>query len=208
MIYRPLTEFLEIVKNKPDEIPHERKASLRNISEYISVKMQSQDSVNLIFICTHNSRRSIMAQLWAQLIAAYYKISNVNCFSGGTQVTSFNDNAVAVLINAGFNITLQKQGENPVYNVMYATDMDPIIVFSKQFTGDPNPKEKFIAILTCSDADNACPFVPSADVRISIPYEDPKEADGTDNQDEKYNDVSRQICREIMFVFSLLESKF
>jgi len=207
MVKGKLLEYIGVVKDGTDPIPEERKKNLRRISEYISSKKKAQDVINLVFICTHNSRRSIMAQLWAQLFAYYYKILDVNCFSGGTETTAFNEKAVETLQEAGFDINIKTHADNPVFDVTFSEEIDAITEYSKLFSDVSIPKDDFAAIMTCSSADEACPYVPGAESRISIPYEDPKKADDTPFQEEKYRGVSRQICLEMMFVFSLIESE-
>ena len=57
--------------------------------------------------------------------------------------------------------------------------------------------------MTCNNADINCPFIPNATERISIKYEDPKVADGTPQQLQKYIERSEQIAREMLYVFSV-----
>ena len=182
-------------------ISKDRKALLKELSIYIKGKLKSKKEVNLIFICTHNSRRSHMAQIWAQTAAYYYKIENLTTYSGGTQKTAFNKSAVEALKSCGFKIRMEKEGKNPRYKVRYDKKAKPLICFSKVYNHKKNPSDGFVAIMTCSDADEACPIVSGADYRTSIKYEDPKKFDGTDRQEEAYLERSMQIGREMFYVF-------
>jgi protein-tyrosine phosphatase/arsenate reductase len=56
--------------------------------------------------------------------------------------------------------------------------------------------------MTCSDAEENCPFIPGVDLRIGTTYDDPKAFDGTQLQDEKYQERSSQIALECLYVFS------
>ncbi|MBB6612433.1 protein-tyrosine-phosphatase [Pontibacter sp. Tf4] len=184
------------------EIPAERKELLKQLSSYISQKKETGQPVNLVFICTHNSRRSHMAQLWAQAAAAYYGVNSVHTFSGGTEATAFYPAAVQAMQQLGFEIEKQSETINPKYKVNYSPDEPTIEVWSKRFDDVANPDTHFAAIMTCSDADENCPFVPGAEKRIAITYADPKLSDNTALQAQTYTERARQIGRELLFVFA------
>jgi len=185
-----------------DQIWSERKEILQELSLFIQNKANANQPVYLNFICTHNSRRSHLAQLWAQAAAYYYDISNVHCFSGGTEATAFNPRAVKAMQNAGFQIRIVKEGDNPVYEVCFALDAKPVIAFSKKYDDPFNHNTDFAAIMTCSHADENCPMVLGASKRIAITYNDPKDFDGTSQETAKYKERVLQIGREILFTFS------
>jgi arsenate reductase len=91
--------------------------------------------------------------------------------------------------------------DNPRYEVTLAEDVLAMIVYSKMFDAPVNPKQGFAAIMTCSEADEACPFIPGASWRLSLPYEDPKVADDTPEEEARYDERVRQIGREILYIF-------
>lgn len=200
-IYDEVINFIEDAKKDFASISVERKSILLELSKYIRLKHKSGDEINLIFICTHNSRRSHMGQIWAKVAADFYKIPNVNTFSGGTEATAFNPRAVKSFESAGFRISKSEDLENPVYQLRFSDSFDPIINFSKVYDDETNPKNNFAAIMTCDHADEACPFIPGAEARFPVMYEDPKKFDDTDLETEKYNERNKQICSEILFVF-------
>ena len=186
------------------EISSDRKLILQQVIDYINDKMLKNEPVKLNFICTHNSRRSQLAQIWAQTAANYYKISAV-CYSGGVEVTAFNENAVEAIIQAGFEVS--KEGDdNPIYLVSSSTTDKPIPVFSKLYDDMTSPNRGFAAIMTCSDADENCPFIPGTDVRIPLLYDDPKEFDNTPFAGEKYSARSNQIATEMFYIFSKINA--
>ena len=187
-----------------DKIPVARKETVKQLSEFVQNKIVSGKTVYLNFICTHNSRRSHLAQLWAQTAAHYYGIKNVECFSGGTEATAFNPRAVKAMQTAGFDISIAKEGSNPVYEVRYAEDANPVIAFSKKYDDPFNHNNDFAAIMTCSQADENCPLVLGASARIALTYDDPKEFDGTPLETAKYAERVDQIGREILYAFSLV----
>jgi len=184
------------------QIDEQRESSLREMASYVRERIASGEDAHLIFICTHNSRRSHMAQIWAQTAAAYYNVPGVETFSGGTEATAFNLRAVAALERAGFSIEAGSQGSNPVYRVRYGDTSDTMEALSKVYDQPPNPTTDFAAVMTCSHADAACPLVIGATKRIAITYEDPKAFDGTDRETDAYDERCRQIAREMLFVFS------
>jgi len=192
-IEKALTEF--------DLISNERKMDLKVLSDFVKDKNGLAD---LIFICTHNSRRSHLSQVWAQVAANYYGYFGVTCYSGGTEATAFFPFAIKALQHHGLSVSALSEGKNPIYAVKYEEDSHPIICFSKKYDDSFNPQNGFAAIMTCDHADQNCPFIPAAGARIPIRYEDPKVADGTPQQLEKYIERSAQICREMFYAFSLI----
>ena len=201
-----LNSYASNLRAEYDRIPDERKAILGDLAEYIQQKMDAGEAARLVFICTHNSRRSHMSQLWAQAAAHYYGIPEVYTYSGGTEATAFNPRAVAAMQEAGFDIAVEQPGENPVYLAVYAPDIAGLEVFSKVYDHEANPGRGFAALMTCSHADQNCPFIPGAESRIAIPYDDPKDFDGTPQEEEAYRERSRQIAREMFYTFSLLRA--
>jgi arsenate reductase len=175
---------------------------LQALINYIQSKISSNQDIKLNFICTHNSRRSHLCQVWAQTLSSYYNIKNVFCYSGGTEITSLFPAVNKALINSGFKIEPTSLTDNSVYSIKFSDVEPPILGFSKLYNDNFNPSSKFAAILTCTSADKGCPFIKDADVRISIPFEDPKLFDGTPQQDDKYLQRSLQIATELKYVFS------
>ncbi len=185
-----------------DQIPADRKQDLQTIAGYVRSQIKSGEPARLVFICTHNSRRSHMAQIWATDAAAHYGVAGVQSFSGGTEGTAFNPRAVAALERAGIEISNPDGGKNPKYRVQVAEGIEPLVCFSKKYADPPNPSEKFCAVMTCSTADKACPTVEGSALRVAIPYEDPKIADDTPQEAAKYDTRCAQICREMLYLFS------
>ncbi|MDH1883838.1 arsenate-mycothiol transferase ArsC [Empedobacter falsenii] len=184
------------------EICEDRKVVLQPLVFYIQEKVNDKQTINLNFICSHNSRRSHLAQIWAQFAAAYYNIPNINCYSGGTQETALFPKVAETLSNQGFQIFKIADSNNPIYAIKFDENCLPIIGFSKKYDDAYNPISNFVAILTCSQADDGCPFIAGAEKRIPITYEDPKISDGTTNQTEVYQQRSIEIATEMMYVFS------
>lgn len=174
---------------------------LESIAHRIADNLTSQRDPNLVFICTHNSRRSQFAQVWAAVAAVHYGIRNVQCFSAGTEETSFNQNAIAALERIGFEID-KTEARNPLYTIRYAENAEPIFGFSKTLEHHSVPSQNFIAIMTCADADENCPIVHGAEIRFRLTYDDPKVSDNTPLEAETYDARCKQIATEILYLFS------
>jgi arsenate reductase (thioredoxin) len=194
-----LSTYINTIKEDLSKIPDNRKDELEKIALFIQKQVDAGQPVQLTYICTHNSRRSHFGQIWA---AAYYGIPNVKTYSGGTETSAFNERAVAACERAGFDITKSSEGKNPVYHVSYAADTKPLTAFSKKYDDSINPQSNFCAIMTCSQADKACPAVKGATSRVAVPYDDPKEFDGTPQETAKYDERCRHIATETLYVFS------
>ena len=188
-------------------IEDERKELLASFSSFIKEEL-TQPFVNLNYICTHNSRRSHLGQIWGAVAAAHYGFHNIHTYSGGTEATALFPSVASALKNSGINVSIVSdmheviQG-NPVYAFKYSSELPPIICFSKKYDDSFNPST-FIAIMTCDHADQNCPYIPEAKRRFPIKYQDPKVADGTPEQSAKYEERCAQIAREMLYAFSLI----
>lgn len=186
-------------------LSEERKEVLQPLVDYIQNKVNNNEVIRLNFICTHNSRRSHLSQIWAQTMAFQFGIKNVFCYSGGTEATAMFSKVEETLVNQGFEIQQLSENENPVYAIKFSDNEPPIIGFSKTYFDAFNPKTNFGAIMTCNNADEGCPMVFGAEVRFPIKYEDPKAFDGTELVNEKYTERSLQIASEMFYVFNQIK---
>lgn len=199
-MFEEINSFIDNLKEV--KVSNERKAILQPLADYVKEKATKNEDIRLNFICTHNSRRSHLSQVWAQTMAAYFNIKNVTCYSGGTEATALFPMVAKTLSNTGFKIAKLAGTDNPVYSIKYAANAQPIIGFSKKYDDSFNPESQFAAIMTCSQADGGCPFIAGAEKRVPITFEDPKVFDGTPQQAEKYQERSLQIASEMFYLFS------
>ena len=183
-------------------ISEERKTILQPLIDFIQQKVNDRQDININFICTHNSRRSHLSQVWAQAASAHFNIPNVYCYSGGTEETALFPKVAETLINQGFSIFKIAESNNPVYAIKYGYNALPVIGFSKKYDNPFNPASAFAAIMTCSQADGGCPFIAGAEKRIPVTFEDPKISDNTPEQPQVYAERSLQIATEMFYVFS------
>jgi arsenate reductase len=201
-MYPTIKAYCKEITNEFFTISKERKVLLEKISQYIAKTQILNKPVNLVYICTHNSRRSHFGQIWAKVASEYYNFKNVNTYSGGTEATSFNTNAINALKKVGFNIKPINIEKNTLFHVFYDDQQEPIECFSKVYDDLKNPQSEFAAIMTCSDAEENCPFIPGVELRVGTTYDDPKTFDNTPEQDEKYGERCKQIALETLYVFS------
>jgi len=201
-VFPQVADYLRHRQAEFDQIPDERKAQLEKIAAYVRARHQADSAARLTFICTHNSRRSHLAQVWAAVAARHLGIDRVETFSGGTEATAMNPRTIAALQRAGLTVRAMDASANPRMEVRYSKAATPLVCFSKVYDQPPNPASGYCGVLTCSQADRACPQIAGADERVAIPYEDPKRADGTSSESAEYDARSAQICREMLFVFT------
>ncbi len=207
IMYNGIKQFCQEVSGAFDSIPQARRELLQQIAGYISDRRKLNKEVNLVYICTHNSRRSHFGQIWSKVASCFYGVEGVNTFSGGTEATAFNKNAIAALERLGFKIASDGIETNPRYRISFGEEYPPMEAFSKVYNDPVNPEKDFAAIMTCGEAEQNCPFIPGVELRVATTYEDPKHFDGTVLQDLKYDERCRQIAMECLFVFSIVNKK-
>ncbi|HLV41305.1 MAG TPA: hypothetical protein VKY37_03410 [Brumimicrobium sp.] len=202
-LYRKIEDLISQLNFKSiDEV---RKNTLHPLIEFIQDKVDKEEGVNLNFICTHNSRRSHLAQVWAQTMAYCFNVPNVFCFSGGTEATSVYPAVVDTLKASGFEISYLADTMNPNYVIKYAKNAVPIIGFSKRWDDKFNPNDSFCAVMTCSEADGDCPVVVGSEKRVPIHYLDPRAFDNSPSKMEEYSKTSLKIATEMSYVFSQIK---
>lgn len=183
-------------------LSEKRKQLLLAISKKITATYIADKKVNLNFICTHNSRRSQLAQVWSFFAADYFQLDNMFLFSGGTEATAFYKNTVKTLQEVGFTFHLTDfNHQNPKYAISFEGSQKALLGFSKTFD-DTHNQQPYIAITTCDSADKNCPFIPDALHRFHLPFTDPKVSDNTPKEAEFYLKINQQIAGEVFVIFS------
>lgn len=188
----------------PAQITDERKALLAKIADYISQKLQKGEVVKMNFICTENSRRSHLSQLLSAAIIKHFGLP-IQTYSGGTKVSACNPRTIAALRRAGFSIE-DGTGENPKYNVVFEPNDEPVFAYSKLYNAPENPQDNFIAIMVCGHADENCPFIPNAEKRFAVTFDDPKVADDTPNEAATYDERLHEIGSQFYYLFNLVKN--
>lgn len=186
-------------------VPEERRLILQKLVDHIAIQRTCCERADLIFICTQNSRRSHLAHIWASVAAAFHGVKDVHLWSGGTEVTEMNVRVVESLKRSGLDISSDGD-RNPHYKIQNPFGSESIVCFSKRWDDPSNPQEDFAAVMVCSEAEAACPFIPNALLRVALPYNDPKESDGTDDESSAYDRRSEQIAEEMFWLFKQLRT--
>ena len=110
----------------------------------------------VLFLCTHNSCRSQMAEG----IVNHFLSQRLQAFSAGTEATTVNPRAIAIMAEIGIDITGHR-----------SKTMD-------EFSG-----ESFDYVITlCGDANEKCPLFFGGVERLHIGFHDPSKATGTDEE--------------------------
>lgn len=201
-LIEPLQPYVAEVVASFDEISDERRELLDEMAALIRERLQAGEEVSITYICTANSRRSHLSQVWAQTAIGYYGVSGVSTFSGGTEATACNIRTVRAFRRAGYSVTRTTDGDNPHYLIQYSDSLPPIDAYSKVYDCDENPSQGFLAAMVCSDADANCPVVEGSFARIALGYEDPKVADNTPEESARYDERCRQIAIEQFYLMS------
>ena len=181
-------------------IDEERKRDLLEIAQQMSHQSIASGELDVIFICTHNSRRSQLGQVLFELALDWYGIDGVSVYSGGTEATAVYPECIAALNRVGFSFSISKDGSNPVYITKLGERL--LVLFSKVYDDSFNPEEGFVAILVCSEADEACPTVMGASARHALPFTDPKRFDGSEQETIGYDNKLREIGAECFYLAS------
>lgn len=197
-----MKEFIQHILISIKNIPKSRIILLDNIVFHIRKELKNKNLVNLVYICTHNSRRSQFAQIWTEIAVNYFNINNIKSFSGGVEVTSFNPNAISALQRVGVKIEKLTNTDNPVYRFLLLNGKDSSDIFSKKYENPVNPKKDFFAIMTCDDAYESCPVVHGAKYKLGLTYEDPKKADNTVDENKVYDATCKEIASEMFYLIS------
>lgn len=201
-----LAASLALRSQEFDLISPERKQLYAPLLEHYASEGLRPPSPILV-VCTHNSRRSHIGQLYLAAAAKWYGLAGLNTYSGGTEATAFHPNAVRALQAEGFPLAQQSTGANPVYHCQWLSEK-PQDLFSKTFDRPPNPRQDFLAIMVCKEADEACPVVHGAVARAAIPFDDPKRRDGQPDEAAAYAACVASIGREFLwFIHQITQQK-
>ncbi len=205
LIYPEIQNLIRDIEKKFDSIDHNRKLKLKEFAKNIHAALSDGQHVHLLYVCTHNSRRSHFGQIAAALAIIYYRLKNIDSYSAGTEVTAFHKNGINALLSLGFKTETAQETDmdNPVIEVKYGNS-PKIICFSKNIQHHDIPRKNLFVIYTCSEAELNCPVIIGASHSISLPHPDPKSSDSDENQKEVYINTFKAICREVFFMMSLV----
>lgn len=187
-----------------------RTIAIDSVANWLRSELQAKREASVIIICTGNSRRSVLGAMLGNAVANYFGM-RVIFKSAGTKPTAVNSRSVRALREIGFQIkpvgkeaTRGLSNEvNPIYSVQW--NVSPtwqVLEFSKYLADPSLPQTGFAAIMVCDEASETCPLVPGAAIRVSIPFEDPKQWDALDNELAAYRERHDEIGRTIIEVLA------
>ncbi len=207
-------QHADLLTTSYDMIGETHRLAGQKLVDWIAKNYRPGQPLDVVVVCTGNSRRSILGATMGNIAAAYYGMPEVRFHSGGTAPTAFNVRTVNTLKEIGVEVELTgkeaARGEpntaNPVYRVRWGSPGETgepsleATEFSKHY-GDPtNPQQSFAALMVCGEADAACPFVKGAALRVSMPYLDPKIFDGGAYEATKYAERRDDMGRLMLAV--------
>lgn len=197
-----LKSYVDLTAKTAQKVPVERRRLLDPIARSIATQIKKNGKTAVVFVCTHNSRRSQFSQVWAQAAAGYYGLKHVRFASGGTETTAANIRTIQALRRAGWTISIAAAGDNPVYEISRDGKDVECRLFSKVYFDKRNPRGDFVAVMCCNNADENCPVVKGAAERFSLHFIDPKVSDGTPRENATYDERCRQIAAEMFYLVS------
>jgi len=198
-------QFVTSTVDQIPQIPLDRRQQLEALSKQAAAILRDKGQLDLVFICTHNSRRSQMAQVWSQVAVAYYGVAGISTYSGGTEATACNVRTVRAFESAGLDVSRRKNGDNPVYRVRFAGGLQSLELYSKVYHEQPTVLQDYFAVIVCGDAEERCPLVQGTTHRNVLRYQDPKESDGTPQEEQTYMQRNQQVACEMFFVVSRIQ---
>lgn len=177
------------------------------LAKWLSANYKAGQPLSVIVVCTGNSRRSMLGSAMGNLAAAYYGLDDIRFYSGGTNPSAFNKRTIATLQDIGFDIAAtgsqairgETESPNPIFRVAWGHGLETV-EFSKHYADESNPHQNFAALMVCTEADEGCPVVPGAGLRLSMPYEDPKAYDDSPFEATKYAERRDDIGRLMLWV--------
>lgn len=203
-----LAKHAKLLTTGFDQIDETHRRPIGELVDWIVENQKPGTPLPIVFVCTGNSRRSMIGAAMGNMAAAYYGLKDVRCYSGGTLPSAFNRRTIAALREIGFEIEATGRQSppgtepvNPMFKVHWGKGADgESLEFSKRYDDPQNPRRGFAAVMVCGEADASCPTVPGAGVRISMPYVDPKLYDDTDLESAKYAERRDDIGRAMLSV--------
>jgi len=181
-------------------ISEERLLELDNLAELTLNTINKHGQAELLFVCTHNSRRSQIAELLCFAILNYFKVEEIDCLSAGTEQTHVNKRIIKAMRSAGFGIETSGFGDHIKYDLITENAMVKVL-YSKTLDHILRKGPSMITVMVCDDADQNCPYVPDT-IRFSLNYTDPKFSDDSPEEPHVYADKVDEIGRELTHLVS------
>lgn len=130
----------------------------------------TEHKTRILFLCTGNSCRSQMAEGWARHLGA----GDVEAASAGIEAHGKNPRAIAVMAEAGVDITGQE-----------STRVSEAMI-----------RDADVVVTVCGHADEHCPVLPAGVRKLHWPLEDPAKATGSEAEIMAAFRQTRDVIRE------------
>ena len=200
-----LHQLLKQLGKEREHISGTRIAKLRRIADVISIGLREANPLTVVFVCTHNSRRSQLAELWFRTLSTVYGLEDITVASAGTEATAFNEKMIHALELAGFEFQISGNSNNPTYHQLTADhNITGPPMYSKTLEQAFTRPVHGVAIMVCDSAADVCPHVPNIRYRAELLYKDPKISDDTPEEAAVYDARVREIGREMLFLTECL----
>ncbi len=183
-----------------DLIPESRKKVLLQLSAYLRYK--ETDPIDLLFVCADNSSVSIFSQVWAKVAGNFYGYPNVETHSAGIRQSNLAANIVYTLSSLGFDLFVVGDEENSKHYFVFDQRKNTCICRSKTLYHYSLPTKEFGVISNHIEADKIIENLKGAELRLLMPYTDPKFSDVSPIAQQEYHNCSNEIAREMLFAFS------
>tara|TARA_Y100001949_G_C15986510_1_gene330879 strand:+ start:2001 stop:2567 length:567 start_codon:yes stop_codon:yes gene_type:complete len=164
-----------------------RKKRLDNIASVINENLNKTRSI--VFLCTHNSRRSQICEVWGKVFAEIYR-KKININSAGAFKTVVHSQVYESIVKCGLVVDNKKE-------IFF--DKKKFKLNSK--TIDSLTMKNFIAVMTCSNAEKSCPNDPRSIRNIKMFFNDPRIYDETDKMSREYLNTTIYIAEELNYIF-------
>lgn len=195
-----LQTFASQAKTKASVLKAYRKKHCLVISKHIAEHLRNANSLDLVFICLHNSRRSVFAEVWANYWVLELGLGNlIASKSGGFFPSNLSINTMDALQRAGVPITKDQTS----YYFSFE-DNKKLSLHSKPVHSVLGEKNT-VPVILCADALDYDYLLPPAQITFPLIYADPWEADGLPGQNQVYDQICFQVCMEVYFI--LFEAK-
>ena len=103
-LFAPLREHAERLSSSFEGMTPQHREAGETLARWIAANYRPGSPLNVIVVCTGNSRRSILGSSMGNLAAAYHGLPEIRFHSGGTDPTAFNPRTVSTLRAIGFEI--------------------------------------------------------------------------------------------------------
>ena len=133
---------------------------------------------SILFLCTGNSCRSQMAEGWLR----HLKSDKFSAYSAGIETHGLNPNAVAVMREAGVDISQQQS------QTLGQVGVEPDVI-----------------ITVCGHADETCPVLPSKTKKIHVGFDDPPKLAKKAKTEEEALGYYRRVRDEIRSFVETIE---